>query len=323
MLTRRGAGAALLACCAGVPTARAQSFPDQPIRLIVPFAAGGPADTVARLIGRVMAQRLGQPVVVESRSGAGGVVGVEAVARSRPDGHTIVLASTGAMVALPHMMPRMPYDPLRDLAPISLVIRVPHLLAVGPKVPARTLPELLALARKQPGQLTFGSAGNGSTPHLAGELFRQRAGLDLVHVPYRGAAPAVTDLLAGQVDIILADLPVLLPHVRGGTVKALAVAAPERSATLPEVPTMAEAGLSGVESDTWYGLLAPAGTAPDRIGVLQQSLVAALNDAETRRALLEQGGNPVGGTPDEFAAFLRQETTKWGEVIRAAHIRME
>ena len=145
------------------------------------------------------------------------------------------------------MMPRMPYDPLRDLAPISLVIRVPHLLAVGPKVPARTLPELLALARKQPGQLTFGSAGNGSTPHLAGELFRQRAGLDLVHVPYRGAAPAVTDLLAGQVDIILADLPVLLPHVRGGAVKALAVAAPERSATLPEVPTMAEAGLSGVE----------------------------------------------------------------------------
>ena len=323
MLTRRGAGAALLACCAGVPTARAQSFPDQPIRLIVPFAAGGPADTIARLIGRVMAQRLGQPVVVESRSGAGGVVGVEAVARSWPDGHTIVLASTGAMVALPHMMPRMPYDPLRDLAPISLVIRVPHLLAVGPKVPARTLPELLALARKQPGQLTFGSAGNGSTPHLAGELFRQRAGLDLVHVPYRGAAPAVTDLLAGQVDIILADLPVLLPHVRGGAVKALAVAAPERSATLPEVPTMAEAGLSGVESDTWYGLLGPAGTAPDRIGVLQQSLVAALNDAETRRALLAQGGNPVGGTADEFAAFLRQETTKWGEVIRAAHIRME
>jgi tripartite-type tricarboxylate transporter receptor subunit TctC len=291
--------------------------------MIVPFAAGGPADTIARLIGRAMGNKLGQPVVVDSRSGAGGVVGVEATARSRPDGQTIVLSGTGALVALPHRMARMPYDPLRDLAPISLVIRVPHLLAVSPKLPVRTLPELLARARQKPGDLTFGSSGTGSTPHLAGELFRQRAGLDLVHVPYRGAAPAVTDLIAGQIDMILADLPVLLPHVRGGAVKALAIAAPERSATLPEVPTMAEAGLPGMESDTWYALLAPAGTPPDRIGLLQQALVAALNDPETRQALLEQGGNLIGGTPDELATFLRQETAKWGEVIRTAQIRMD
>ena len=324
MLTRRAAvGAVLLACSIGIWTGRAQGFPDQPVRLIVPFAAGGPADTVARLIGRVMGERLGQPVVVDSRSGAGGVVGVEAAARSRPDGQTVVLAGTGALVALPHMMPRMPYDPVGDLAPISLVLTVPHLLVVSPRVPARTLQDLLALARRRPGQLTFGSAGNGSTPHLAGELFRLRAGLDLVHVPYRGAAPAVTDLLAGQVDMILADVPVLLPHIRGGALRALAIAAPERSAALPELPTMAEAGLPDVVSGTWYGLLAPAGTPPDRIEVLRQSLVAALADAETRRALLEQGGDVVGGTPDEFAAFLRRETAKWGEVIRAAQIKMD
>jgi tripartite-type tricarboxylate transporter receptor subunit TctC len=234
-----------------------------------------------------------------------------------------VLASTGALVALPHMMPRMPYDPLRDLSPVSLVVAVPHLLVVGPRVQARTVAELLALARRQPGKLTYGSAGNGSSPHLAGELFRLRAGLDLVHVPYRGAAPAVTDLLAGQIDIMVADLPVLLPHVRGGAVKALAVAAPGRSAALPEVPTTAEAGLPDVESGTWYGLLAPAGTPPDQIGALRLALAAALKDAETRRALLELGGTVVGNTPEEFAAFLREETAKWGGVIRAAQIRMD
>jgi tripartite-type tricarboxylate transporter receptor subunit TctC len=221
------------------------------------------------------------------------------------------------------MMPRMPYDPLRDLAPVSLVAAVPHLLVVGPRVPARTVAELLAVARRQPGKLTFGSAGNGSSPHLTGELFRLRAGLDLVHVPYRGAAPAVTDLLAGQIDMMVADLPVLLPHARGGAVKALSIAAAERSAALPEVPTAAEAGLPGAESGTWYGLLAPAGTSPERIRTLRQAVVAALEDAETRRALLKQGGNLVGNTPEEFAAFLRDETAKWGAVVRAAQIRMD
>jgi tripartite-type tricarboxylate transporter receptor subunit TctC len=321
--TRRAAGALLLSCWVAPQSGRAQGSPDQPLRLIVPFAAGGPADTIARLVGRVMGERLGQPVVVDSRSGAGGVVGVEAAARSRPDGRTVVLASTGALVALPHMMPRMPYDPLRDLAPVSLVLTVPHLLVVGPHLRAATVQELVELARRQPGKLSFGSAGNGSSPHLAGELFRLRAGLDLVHVPYRGAAPAVTDLLSGQIDLMLADLPVLLPHARAGAVKALAVAAPAREVALPGGPTMAEAEISGVESGTWYGLLAPAGTPPDRIGALRGALVAALDDAETRRALLDQGGTPVGNTPDEFAAFLRAETAKWGDVIRAAQIRMD
>lgn len=323
MLTRREAAAALLACGTGIRAAEAQDFPTQPVRLIVPFAAGGPADTIARLIGRVMGQRLGQPVVVDSRSGAGGVVGVEAAARSRPDGHSIVLASTGALVILPHLMPRMPYDPLRDLAPIGQVLAVPQVMVVGKALPVTTLGDFLAEARRRPRQLTYGSAGNGSTLQMAAELLRLRAGIELTHVPYRGAAPAVTDLLAGQIDMMMGDIPVLLPHIRSNAVTALGVTARERSAALPEVPTVAEAGVPGVESDTWYGLLAPAGTPPERIAALHRSLLAALADGDTRRALLDQGGNLVGGTPEAFAGFLRTETAKWGEVVRAAGIRLE
>lgn len=323
MLTRREAAAALLACGTGIRAAEAQDFPTQPVRLIVPFAAGGPADTIARLIGRVMGQRLGQPVVVDSRSGAGGVVGVEAAARSRPDGHSIVLASTGALVILPHLMPRMPYDPLRDLAPIAQVLAVPQVMVVGKALPVATLGDFLAEARRRPRQLTYGSAGNGSTLQMAAELLRLRAGIELTHVPYRGAAPAVTDLLAGQIDMMMGDIPVLLPHIRSNAVTALGVTARERSAALPEVPTVAEAGVAGVESDTWYGLLAPAGTPPERIAALHRALLAALADSDTRRALLDQGGNLVGGTPEAFAGFLRTETAKWGEVVRAAGIRLE
>ncbi|MBR0641514.1 Bug family tripartite tricarboxylate transporter substrate binding protein [Plastoroseomonas hellenica] len=323
MPTRRQATAALLACCAGIRGAHAQDFPTQPVRLIVPFAAGGPADAIARLIGRVMGQRLGQPVVVESRSGAGGVVGVEAAARSRPDGHSIVLASTGALVILPHLMPRMPYDPLRDLLPIGQVLAVPQVMVVGKALPVATLQDFLAEARRRPRQITYGSAGNGSTLQMAAELLRLRAGIELTHVPYRGAAPAVTDLLAGQIDMMMGDIPVLLPHIRSNSVTALGVTAPGRSAALPEVPTVAEAGVPGVESDTWYGLLAPAGTPPDRIAVLHRALLAALEDGDTRRALLDQGGNLVGGTPEAFAGLLRAETAKWGEVVRAAGIRLE
>ncbi|WP_431268022.1 Bug family tripartite tricarboxylate transporter substrate binding protein [Dankookia sp. P2] len=263
MLTRRAAVATLLASGAGIRAAGAQAaYPDQPVRMIVPFAPGGPGDTVARLIGRVMGDRLGKPVVVENRSGGGGVIGVEAAARSRPDGHTVVLASTGALAILPHLMPRMPYDPLRDLAPVSLVLAVPQVIVVGKSLRVRTLQDLVAEAKKRPGQITYGSAGNGTTTHLAAELFRLRAGIELVHVPYRGAAPAMADLLAGQVDMLLPDVPVVLPHVRDGAVVALGVAARERNAALPEVPTIAEGGVPGVESGTWYGLLAPASTPP-------------------------------------------------------------
>ncbi|HYF06097.1 MAG TPA: tripartite tricarboxylate transporter substrate binding protein [Acetobacteraceae bacterium] len=316
----------LLALAAATLTtpALAQGFPDQPVRLIVPFPPGGPADLIARIVARVMGERLGRPMVIESRSGAGGLVGVEAVVRARPDGHTIVLASSGALTVQPHLQgAAMPFDVQRDLAPIGLVLSVPQIMAVSPQVAARDVAALVALARAQPGRMTYGSAGIGSSLHMAGELFRQRAGIEITHVPFRGAAPAVTELLAGRIDILLADVPALLAHVRGGAVRALSVTSRARLALLPEVPTMAEAGVPGMVSETWYGLLAPAGTPAERIAVLNRALAEALADAETRRALADQGGTVEGGSPEQFAAHIRANSGTWAEVIRAGNIRPE
>lgn len=321
MITRRLALTA--AAAAAASPAMAQAYPDQAIRLIIPFPPGGPADLIARLIGARMGEKLGRPMVVESRSGAGGTIGVDAAAKARPDGYTLVLASTGAMVILPHLMPTMPYDPLRDLAPIGLVLAVPQVLAIAPGLPANTVGELVALARARPGTLAYGSAGTGSSLHLAGELFRLRAGIDITHVPYRGAAPAVTDLLAGRIQMLLADVPILLPQVRGGTLRALAVTGRERSDVLPDLPTMAEAGLPGVVSETWYGLLGPAGIPPDRMATLQAALAAALREPETRQALAAQGGRIADMDAAGFAAFIRADHAKWGEIVRTAGIRME
>ncbi|MCQ4159999.1 tripartite tricarboxylate transporter substrate binding protein [Roseomonas sp. GC11] len=322
MITRRQ-GLALLGAGLACPALAQPGFPDQPVKLIVPFAAGGPADLVARLLGQAMGPRLQQPVVVDSRSGAGGMLGVEAAARSRPDGLTLVLASTGALVILPQLMPRMAYDAQKDLAPLLHVISVPQVLVVRRARGITTAQALVAEARKQPGRLTYGSAGNGSSLHMAGELFRLRAGLDITHVPYRGAAPAVTDLLGGTIDMLLADIPVVLPHLRGGELVPLALTAPERAAVLPEVPTMAEVGLPGVLSDTWYALFAPAGTPPERLAILHRAAAASLEDPELRRALAEQGGMVAGGTPQQLAALLVSERAKWGEVIRTAGIRLD
>ena len=325
MPTRRQALAVLSA--AGLlrtPPATAQgTFPDQPVRMIVPFAAGGPADIIARIIGQAMAARLRQPVVVDSRSGAGGMLGVEAAARSRPDGLTTVLASTGAIVVLPQLMPRMAYDVQKDLAPITHALSVPQILVVAPRLGAKSVAELVALAKRQPGKLTYGSAGNGSSLHLAGELFRLRTGIDIVHVPYRGAAPAVTDLLGGTIDMLLADVPVVISHIRAGALPALAVTADQRIPSLPDLPTMAEAGARDVISETWYALFAPAGTPADRIAILHAAAMAALQDPGTRRSLADQGGIIAGGTPEELASFVRSETAKWGEIIRLANIRID
>jgi tripartite-type tricarboxylate transporter receptor subunit TctC len=326
MLTRRHSLALLAAGCAAPlapKLAQAQSpFPDQPVKMIVPFAPGGPADIIARILGQGMSARLGQPVVVDSRSGAGGAVGVESAARSRPDGLTTVLASTGALVVLPHLMQRMAYDAQKDLAPITHVLSVPQILVVKKGRGLDTVAALVARAKREPGKLTFGSAGNGSSLHLAGELFRLRTGIEITHIPYRGAAPAMTDLLAGTIDMILADVPVVLSHVRSGEVLALAVTADQRAPILPEVPTMAEAGAPGVISETWYALFAPAGVPPDRIARLHDAAAAALQDGDVRRALAEQGGQIVGSTPEQLAAFMVSENKKWGELVRLAHVTM-
>lgn len=303
--------------------ARAQAFPDQPVRMIVPFAAGGPADIIARVVARVMGERLGRPVVVESRAGAGGMIGVDAAAKARPDGHTLVMASSGAIVILPHLRPTMPYDPLRDLQPVSQVLGVPQIVSVAPGLGPKTLGELVTMAKARPGALAFGSAGIGSSLHMAGELLKLRAGIDITHVPYPGAAPAVTDLIAGRIQILMADAPALIGQVRAGALPALAVTSAERLGVLPEVPTAVEAGIPGMVSETWYGLLGPAGIPADRLATLHAALRAALEDAEARRQLLDQGGRIVGSTPAEFSAFIRETYATWGEVVRRTGVRME
>lgn len=314
-----------IACLlAAVPaTAFAQGFPSQPVRLIVPFPPGGPADLIGRLIARVMGDRLGRPVVIENRSGAGGLVGIEAVAHATPDGHMIGLASSGVLTVQPHLTQQMPFDPQKDLAPIGMVLSVPQVLAVHPSVPARSVQDLVALAKAQPGKLSYGSAGIGSSLHMAGELFKQRAGIDIIHVPYRGAAPAVTDALAGRIQILMADVPALLTHVRSGALRGLGVTSARRIDPLPDLPTMIEAGVPGMLSETFYGLVGPAGTPPDRIATLNAAMVAALNDADTRASLASQGGEIVAGTPQAFATAVLEGAARWGEVVRTGNIRLE
>ncbi|MBR0649197.1 tripartite tricarboxylate transporter substrate binding protein [Roseomonas terrae] len=322
MITRRLAVSAL-ALPALIGRAQAQAFPDQPIRLIVPFAPGGPADLIARTVGRSMGEKLGKPVVVEARAGAGGLIGVDYVAKARPDGHTLVLASSGAMAVLPHLQPNMPFDPRTDLSPITQVLAVPQIVSSAPNLGPKSLAELVAMAKARPGQLTYGSAGIGSSLHLAGELLKLRAGIDIVHVPFRGAAPAVTELLAGRIQILLADVPALISHVRGGAVPALAITSPQRLSIMPDVPTAEEAGVPGLISETWYGVLGPAGIPADRLAILSAATKAALDDPETRRVLSEQGGRIVASNPDEFATFIRAAYDQWGEVVRATGMRLE
>ncbi len=319
MIARRTALAAL-----GMPAvARAQGFPDQPIRMIVPFAAGGPADIIARVVARVMSERLGRPVVVESRPGAGGVIGVDAAAKARPDGHTLVMASSGAIVILPHLRANMPYDALRDLSPVGQVLGVPQIVSAAPGLGLRSLAELVAMARARPGQLAFGSAGIGSSLHMAGELLKLRTGIDITHIPYPGAAPAVTDLLAGRIQILLADVPALLGQIRAGALPALAVTAEQRIAVLPDVPTAIEAGVPGLVSETWYGVLGPAGIPPARIATLNAAIRAATEEGEARRTLADQGGRIVSDEPGAFAAFIRQTHSAWGEVVRVTGTRLD
>ncbi len=314
--------ALLIACLLAAPAA-AQTFPSQPVRMIIPFPPGGPLDTFGRILVRGMAEQLRQPVVIENRAGAGGVIGVEAVARAAPDGYTIGLAGPGALVVAQHLLPRMPYDTLRDLTPIAQAVGVPEILVIHPSVAARDVAALVRLARERPGQLNYASAGSGTFPHLAGELFKLRAGVDITHVPYRGAAPALTDLVAGRVQMMIADAPVVLPQIRGGNLIALGVASRARFAGLPDVPTIEESGLPGIEAEAWYGLVGPAGLPADRLAILHRALTATLAEAETRRALDEQGARGIGDAPEAFRAHLAVEIEKWGDVVRRANIRMD
>jgi tripartite-type tricarboxylate transporter receptor subunit TctC len=315
----------LLLCAAAFlpPAAFAQTYPAKPIKLIVPFPAGGPADLFARVLGNGMSADLGQQVVIENRAGVGGLTGVDALAKSAPDGYTIGVNGAAALSAIPFMVAKMPFDWQKDLALLTLVVRVPEVLVVHPSVAANSLQELVAFARANPRKINYGSAGTGSITHLAVELLKTEAGIDLVHVPYRGAAPAVNDLIGGHVQMVVLDTPVLLPHIRAGAVRALAVTSATRSAALPEVPTTGEAGLKNVISDNWYGLSAPAGVPADILERLHKSATATLRSAELKKQFDSQDAVPAPMTPGEFAAFVKTEQAKWGPIVQATGAKME
>jgi tripartite-type tricarboxylate transporter receptor subunit TctC len=315
----------LLSCAAAFlpPAACAQTYPAKPIKLIVPFPAGGPADLFARVLGNGMSADLGQQVVIENRAGVGGLTGVDALAKSAPDGYTIGVNGAAALSAIPFMVAKMPFDWQKDLALLTLVVRVPEVLVVHPSVAANSLQELVAFARANPRKINYGSAGTGSITHLAVELLKTEAGIDLVHVPYRGAAPAVNDLIGGHVQMVVLDTPVLLPHIRAGAVRALAVTSATRSAALPEVPTTGEAGLKNVISDNWYGLSAPAGVPADILERLHKSATATLRSAELKKQFDSQDAVPAPMSPGEFAAFVKTEQAKWGPIVHATGAKME
>ncbi|KQZ01999.1 LacI family transcriptional regulator [Pseudolabrys sp. Root1462] len=300
--------------------ASAQGFPDHAIKLIVPFPAGGPNDVIARVVGQRMSDILKQPVVIENRGGQGGVLGTNFVAMAKPDGYTIAVSSAGALAISPHME-KVAYDTLKDLQPITLVAKVPEMLVVATNVPANNLSELIALAKSQPGKLNFASSGPGSLPHLAGELLKLKAKIDIVHVPYRGAAPAVNDLLGQQVQMVFLDLPVLLPQVKAGKLRAIAVGAEQRVPSAPDVPTTAEAGLPGLLTENWYGMVAPANTPPDIVAKLNKAAVEAIKDPAVIEKLTSQGAILVGNTPDEFRAFIESDIKKWADVIKEAGVK--
>jgi tripartite-type tricarboxylate transporter receptor subunit TctC len=320
MLIRRLLAAAAVAFLAGA-SAQAQEYPTRPIKVVIAFPAGGPTDFVGRLLADKLKDFLGQPVIIENKAGANGAIGADFVAKSAPDGYTLFLTTSGAVTITPNLRADTPYDTLRDFAPISRVVNVNEVLAVRPELGLKSVKDLATMAKAKPGTLAFASTGVGSPPHLALELLQAAAGVKFVHVPYRGAAPAITDLLGGQVIAMFADAPVLMPQIRAGKLTALAIAAEQRNPVLPDVPTLAEEGYAYTVTNNWYGLLAPAKTPPAIIARLNRAVRAALADPDVRQKLVNVGAVPAPTTPEEFAQFLRDELARWGKVIREKGIK--
>ena len=303
--------------------AQAQSYPSKPVKLIVPFPAGGPADTIARVLTEKMAPLLGQPIILENRGGAGGVTGIAAVAKAEPDGYTIGLSSAGPLAITPALSETMPYDVHKDLKLLTQVVEVPELLVVADNVPVKTFGELITLAKSKPGKLNFASTGIGGVPHMAGELLKISAGIDIEHVPYRGAAPAVNDLLGGHVNMMFADIPVLLGNVTAGKLRALAIGSARRAPSAPDVPTTAELGMPQVLANNWYGLVAPSGIPADVAAKISAAAVEALNSTEVRDKLALQGATTVGSTGEAFSAHVKAETAKWAQVGKAGGVKLQ
>jgi len=301
----------------------APNWPAKPIRWVSPFAAGGSNDIFSRALAARLTEVYGQPVIVENRVGAGGTIGAEVVARSVPDGYTVILGSSPTHAIAPSVYPTLSYDPIRDFVAISMIATVPNVLAVHPSVPAKSVKELIAVARRQPGKLNFASAGNGTTQHLAGELFKVMAGVDMVHVPYKGSVPAIADLIGGQVDLTFDNMPTVLPMVNAGKLRALAVATSRRSATMPELPTISEAGLPGFDASPWFGVFAAAGTPGPIVTRWHAEIVKALAAPEVRDRMKSLGAELVGNSPEAFAAQLRAEIPKWADLVRRAGVKLQ
>jgi len=297
--------------------AMAQAYPTKPVKMIVPFPAGGPADIFGRALAQGVSAELGQPVIIENIAGVGGVLGVERGVKSAPDGYTLVFNSASPLVIAPFSLTRLPYDIKKDIALITLVVRVPEVLAVHPSLPVGSFAQLVAYAKANPGKVNFGSAGAGSITHLAGELLKSEAKIDIVHVPYKGAAPAVTDLLGGQVQMGIFDVPVLLGHIRSGKLKALAVTSGNRAATLPDVPTTPELNYPNVNSDNWYGLVMPGATPAEIRKRVQAAATSALHSATVQEQFAKVGGVASPTTPQEYAKFIETEQAKWGRIVTA------
>jgi len=316
---RRWLAASLVLACA---LAHAQTYPAKPIRMVVPFPAGGIADLYGRLIGTRVSEHWGQPVVIENRTGAGGNIGADAVAKSAPDGYALVMGTFGTHAVNVSLFASMPYDPVRDFAPIALVLEAEGLLVVHPSVPAQNVKELIAYGRANPGRLTFASAGMGTASHLAGELFKSMAQVEMTHVPYKGNVPAITDLLAGQTSLLFGTMPTVLPHAKAGKLRALATLGSMRSAAAPELPTVAET-LAGFEVSNWIGLLAPAGTPGEIVRKWNAEVHTIMQGADLKQRLLIEGARFAPNTPEQFGAFIRSEIARWAPVVKASGARVD
>jgi tripartite-type tricarboxylate transporter receptor subunit TctC len=304
-------------------TVPAETYPARPIHVVVPSSPGaGVTDIMARLVGQYLSARIGQQIVIDNRPGASGIIGAEVVSRAAPDGYTL-LAANVSLVVNPFLYPKMPYDPLKDFIPITMINSAPMLLVVNPSIPAKSVTELIAYARSHPGKLNYGSGGLGSTPYLAAELFKSLAGIDVVHVPYKGGAPALSDLVGGQLTFMIENMPGTMPYAKTGNLRALAITSPQRTELAPELPTMAEAGVPGYEMSGWNGLFAVKGTPPAIVARLHSEVAEILHTPQVRQDLAALGAEPVGDTPDEFATFLKADMARWSKIIQDKGIRSD
>jgi tripartite-type tricarboxylate transporter receptor subunit TctC len=317
----RWALGALFACVA--LGAFAQGYPNHAIKLVVPFPAAGTTDILARAAAQKLTEALGQSVVVDNRPGAGGNIGSDLVAKSPPDGYTLLMGTVGTHAINPSLYSKMPYDHVKDFVPIVLVAGVPNVLVVNPALPVNSVADLIKLAKEKPGSINFASSGSGTSIHLSGELFKTMAGVDMTHVPYKGSAPALTDLMGGQVQIMFDNLPSSLQQIKAGKLRAIAVTSLTRAPALPNVPTISESGLPGFEASSWFGVLAPAGTPAPVVARINAEINKWLQSADAREKLLAQGAEAAGGSPEQFAAFIRSETEKWAKVVKASGAKVD